>query len=215
MLDLIFEGTVSWVSKAVMQLMGAVSGLFLGVLGTEDRYGAAISATQDLSDFFGSDNGKYGRAIINNSQNKIILNLEPDEAKYVQYILKMTKPELQAVMRFERGKALVCANNKKVLAVIKASETEKGMITTDRAELKNCCTIDKRWRRVQEKEMNYCFYSHQCGNIGRDHLLFDNDWAKVFLLDQGKKTIACNAEGNFLTVTLVDGKEFELIFANN
>lgn len=97
--------------------------------------GAAISATQDLSDFFGLDDGKYGRAIINNSQNKIILNLEPDEAKYVQDILKLTKTELQAVMRFERGEALVCANNNKVPVVIKASETEKEMITTDRAEL--------------------------------------------------------------------------------
>ncbi|WP_289201768.1 VirB4 family type IV secretion system protein [Parabacteroides goldsteinii] len=99
--------------------------------------GAAISATQDLSDFFGLDDGKYGRAIINNSQNKIILNLEPDEAKYVQDILKLTKTELQAVMRFERGEALICANNNKVPVVIKASKTEKDMITTDRAELEN------------------------------------------------------------------------------
>lgn len=53
--------------------------------------GAAVSATQDLSDFFGLEDGKYGRAIINNSKNKIILNLEPDEAKYVQEVLKLTK----------------------------------------------------------------------------------------------------------------------------
>lgn len=39
--------------------------------------GAAISATQDLSDFFGLDDGKYGRAIINNSKNKIIFEPEP------------------------------------------------------------------------------------------------------------------------------------------
>lgn len=99
--------------------------------------GAAISATQDLSDFFGLEEGKYGRAIINNSQNKIILNLEPDEAKYVQDVLKLTKTEMQAVMRFERGEALVCANNNKIPVVIKASETEKSMITTDREELEN------------------------------------------------------------------------------
>lgn len=46
--------------------------------------GAAIAATQDLSDFFSLDDGKYGRAIINNSKNKIILNLEQDEAQYVK-----------------------------------------------------------------------------------------------------------------------------------
>ena len=97
--------------------------------------GAAISATQDLSDFFGLDDGKYGRAIINNSQNKIILNLEPDEAKYVQDVLKLTKTEIQAITRFDRGEALVCASNNKISVSIKASEAEKEMITTDRGEL--------------------------------------------------------------------------------
>ena len=32
--------------------------------------GAGISASQDLSDFFSMEDGKYGRAIINNSKNK-------------------------------------------------------------------------------------------------------------------------------------------------
>ena len=68
--------------------------------------GAAVSATQDLSDFFGLEDGKYGRAIINNSKNKIILNLEPDEAKYVQDVLKLTKTEIRSITRFERGEAL-------------------------------------------------------------------------------------------------------------
>lgn len=97
--------------------------------------GAAVSATQDLSDFFGLEDGKYGRAIINNSKNKIILNLEPDEAKYVQEVLKLTKTEIRSVTRFERGEALVCSNNNKVPVVIKASKEEQEMITTDRAEL--------------------------------------------------------------------------------
>ena len=88
-----------------------------------------------MSDFFGLDDGKYGRAIINNSQNKIILNLEPDEAKYVQDVLKLTKTEIQAITRFERGEALVCASNNKIPVSIKASEAEKEMITTDRGEL--------------------------------------------------------------------------------
>ena len=93
--------------------------------------GAAISATQDLSDFFGLEDGKYGRAIINNSKNKIILNLEPDEAKTVQEVLKLTKTELRSITQFER----VCSNNNKVPVVIKASKEEQEMITTDRAEL--------------------------------------------------------------------------------
>lgn len=97
--------------------------------------GAAVSATQDLSDFFGLEDGKYGRSIINSSKNKIILNLEPDEAKRVQEVLKLTRAEQQAIVRFERGEALVCSNNNKIPVVIKASREEQEMITTDRAEL--------------------------------------------------------------------------------
>lgn len=97
--------------------------------------GAAISATQDLSDFFGLEDGRYGRAIINNSKNKIILNLEPDEAEFVWDTLKLTKTEIRSITRFERGEALICSNNSKVPVIIKASKEEQEMITTDRAEL--------------------------------------------------------------------------------
>ena len=97
--------------------------------------GAAISATQDLSDFFGLEDGRYGRAIINNSKNKIILNLEPDEAEFVRDTLKLTKTEIRSITRFERGEALICSNNSKMPVIIKASKEEQEMITTDRAEL--------------------------------------------------------------------------------
>lgn len=97
--------------------------------------GAAVAATQDLSDFFGLEDGKYGRAIINNSKNKIILNLEPDEAKYVQEVLKLTKTEVRSITRFERGEALIYSGSNKVPVMVKASRAEQEMITTDRAEL--------------------------------------------------------------------------------
>ena len=97
--------------------------------------GSAVAATQDLSDFFGLDDGRYGRAIINNSQNKIVLNLEYDEAEYVREVLKLSKTELRSITHFERGEALVCSGNNKVPVVVKASKREQEMITTDRAEL--------------------------------------------------------------------------------
>ena len=112
--------------------------------------GSAISATQDLSDFFGLEDGRYGRAIINNSKNKIILNLEPDEAKYVQEVLRLTRSEVSSITRFERGEALVYSNNNKVPVVIKASPEEQKMITTDRAELE-AIALEKR--RKLEKHL--------------------------------------------------------------
>ena len=131
--------------KAIMideiwQLIGASSNKLaaefcLEIFKVIRGYGAAIAATQDLSDFFSLDDGKYGRAIINNSKNKIILNLEQDEAQYVKDVLKLTRTEVRSITQFERGEALIHSNNNKVPVVIKASVEEKEMITTDRAEL--------------------------------------------------------------------------------
>lgn len=97
--------------------------------------GGALAATQDLSDFFGLEDGRYGRAILNNSKTKIILNLEPDEAEYVKDVLKLTRTEIRSITQFERGEALISSNSNKVPVIIKASREEQQMITTDRAEL--------------------------------------------------------------------------------
>ena len=134
--------------KAIMideiwQLVGATSNRLaaefcLTIFKTIRGFGGiAVSATQDLSDFFGLDDGKYGRAIINSSQNKIVLNLEPDEAKYVQDVLKLTKTEIDSITRFERGEALICSGANKVPVSIKASQAERELITTDRSELES------------------------------------------------------------------------------
>lgn len=134
--------------KAIMideiwQLVGATSNRLaaefcLTIFKTIRGFGGiAVSATQDLSDFFGLDDGKYGRAIINSSQNKIVLNLEPDEAKYVQDVLKLTKTEIDSITRFERGEALICSGANKVPVSIKASPAERVLITTDRSELES------------------------------------------------------------------------------
>jgi len=97
--------------------------------------GGALAASQDLADFFALDDGKYGRAIINACKTKIILNLEADEAEYVRETLKLTKTEMRAITQFERGEALLTANNNKIPIRIKASRAEHALITTDRAEL--------------------------------------------------------------------------------
>lgn len=97
--------------------------------------GGAVAASQDLTDFFALEDGKYGRAIVNNSKNKIILNLEPDEAEYVRDVLKLSRTELRAITQFERGEALISSNSNKVPVLVKASRAESEIITTDRQEL--------------------------------------------------------------------------------
>ena len=125
----------------IWQLIGASSNRQAGEFCQEifkiaRGYGAAaIAASQDLSDFFSLEDGKYGRAIINNSKTKIILNLEPDEAEYVRETLKLTRTEIRSITQFERGEALISSNNNKVPMLVRASKVEQQLITTDRAEL--------------------------------------------------------------------------------
>ncbi|MBR0278239.1 MAG: ATP-binding protein [Clostridia bacterium] len=97
--------------------------------------GSAICATQDLNDFFALDDGKYGKGIINNAKTKIILNLEDDEAQRVQNILNLSETELMNITHFERGSGLISTNSNNVTVDFRASDLEKEIITTDRAEL--------------------------------------------------------------------------------
>lgn len=97
--------------------------------------GAAIGATQDLDDYFGLEDGKYGKALLNASKTKIILNLEEEEAQRVQPILHLSDSEIMEITHFDRGTALISTNNNNLAVEIRASELEKSLITTDRREL--------------------------------------------------------------------------------
>ena len=137
----------------IWQLIGASSNRQAGEFCQEifkiaRGYGAAaIAASQDLSDFFSLEDGKYGRAIINNSKTKIILNLEDDEAERVQETLHLSDAETMEVTHFERGNGLISTNNNNIMVEFKASPLEKDLITTDRRELRE---ILERKRREQE-----------------------------------------------------------------
>lgn len=121
-----------------------VDGVLTRVPETHDYGGAPLIATQDISDFFALEGGKYGRGILNNCKIKIILNLEEDEAQLVQKVLKLTDSEIDLITRFERGNALISTNSNHVTVSVRCSEMEQELITTDREEL----------RRIVERELN-------------------------------------------------------------
>ena len=109
--------------------------------------GSAIAATQDISDFFALDDGKYGKAIINNSRIKFVLQLEEDEAFTVQKHLSSSDEEAMQVIRNNRGEALLCANRNKLVIDIKASPYVYDLITTKRSDLEK-----KRRRKLEERK---------------------------------------------------------------
>lgn len=95
-------------------------------------YGAAaIGASQDLEDFFALENGKFGKALLNNARIKFALMTEPEEAALIQQHFHLTDEEMQMHADFTRGQALLCAGRNRLGVDIIASERELELITTD------------------------------------------------------------------------------------
>ena len=99
---------------------------------TVRSYGAAaIGASQDLEDFFALENGKYGKALLNNARIKFALMTEPEEAALIQQHYHLTDEEMQMHADFTRGQALLCAGRNRLGVDIIASRREHDLITTD------------------------------------------------------------------------------------
>lgn len=98
--------------------------------------GSAIGATQDLNDFFALENGAYGKGIINNSNIKIVMNLDSEELERVRDTLKLTDSEILQISRFQRGEGLLAVNTNHVLVDFEASSSENDLITTDPRQLR-------------------------------------------------------------------------------
>ena len=109
--------------------------------------GSAIAATQDITDFFALEDGKYGKAVINNSRIKFVLQMEEDEAFTVQKYLSLSDEETMNIIRNNRGEALLCANRNKLNLEIVASPYAYDLITTKRKDLEQ-----KRRRKEQQEE---------------------------------------------------------------
>lgn len=97
--------------------------------------GAAISASQDLVDYYNLNGGKIGRGILSNAKTKIILNLEVAEAELIQKELDLSEAETNSIIYFERGCGLISTNSNNLVVEFKASQLEKDLITTDRRDL--------------------------------------------------------------------------------
>lgn len=97
--------------------------------------GSAIGATQDPSDHFALENGKYGKGILNNSRIKVILPLEEDEALRIKEVLGLSDDETLQVIRNRRGEGLLCAGHNRISVAFQPTQKEYDMITTSRADL--------------------------------------------------------------------------------
>ena len=104
----------------------------------------AVGATQDFSDCFSLEDGKYGKAILNNTRVKFIFPLEEEELAFAQDKLKLTDEEVMQLSRHHRGECLFGIGRNRVSISVHTSPMVHNLITTDRAEME---------RRAQQTEI--------------------------------------------------------------
>ena len=109
--------------------------------------GVAVAATQDLNDFFALKDGAYGKGIVNQCNNKIVLKLKEEEAMRVKNILALNDSEMKEIVNFDRGQAFFIADKTHLTMKFKATKLEHEYITTDREEL---ASIAKRRLNANE-----------------------------------------------------------------
>ena len=111
--------------------------------------GAAITASQDLRDFFAYKDGEYGKAIISGSRCKFIMKLDDTEADFVADTLHLTKSESDQIREFGRGTGLLIAHKDHVTVQFQATPTEFELCNTDRKAL--AAQAEEKARILQDR----------------------------------------------------------------
>ena len=85
----------------------------------------AIFTTQDISDFFALEQGKYGKGILNNCKIKFVFGISlKEELERIVRELSLSDSERQDILEFQRGEALLIANRNHIKVKVKASDYE-------------------------------------------------------------------------------------------
>lgn len=90
--------------------------------------GGAVAITQDISDIFSLDDGNYGKSILNNSESKVIFNLEEENIKILENNITLSEKEKIEIKNFKRGESLLFISNTHVLLKVIPSDFEKDLL---------------------------------------------------------------------------------------
>lgn len=93
--------------------------------------GAATAITQDITDFFALDDGKYGQGIINNSSIKCIFQSEENNILKLSEVINLSEEEKSRILNMERGKCILHSGRNKMMIDVKATDKEHEIINTD------------------------------------------------------------------------------------
>lgn len=96
--------------------------------------GAAVAITQDISDLFSIDEGKFGLTILNNSAFKSIFSLDDENINKLNKYLYISKNEKILIRGLKKGEGFIQAEKDKMLIQIESSKMEKEIIKGDKNE---------------------------------------------------------------------------------
>ena len=90
--------------------------------------GSAVAITQDISDLFLLEDGKYGKCIINNTSFKFIFSLEEENIKILEKNMDLNESEKIKIKSLRKGENLAIIEKDHLLLNVISSEFEKEMI---------------------------------------------------------------------------------------
>ncbi len=93
--------------------------------------GAATAITQDVSDFFMLEDGKYGKGILNNASIKCIFQLEETDINVLEKAILMSEEEKYKIINMKRGTSIIHAGRNNLMVDVIASKNEHEYINTD------------------------------------------------------------------------------------
>jgi type IV secretory pathway VirB4 component len=122
------------VDEAWLLMQNEDSAKFMYAIAKRARkyYLGVTTITQDVEDFLGS---QYGKAIVNNSEMRLLLKQSPAAIDLVAQTFKLTEGEKGLILTSNRGEGLFFAGQNHAAVRIYASPSEDQLITTDPAQL--------------------------------------------------------------------------------
>jgi len=90
--------------------------------------GSVILATQDIEPLL---ENKEGKAIVSNTEIKILLKMKENQIKALSEVIDITPEDRLAIRKLKRGYGLIYSNGDKVSVEFKASDMEVELFTTD------------------------------------------------------------------------------------
>lgn len=118
----------------IWRLIGATSNEFVAsfiykIFKTIRKYGgSSVAITQDVSDLFSLEEGKYGKSILNNSSIKNFFSLEEENIKVLSEFTNLTEKEKIEIKALKRGESLMFVGEDHILTRVEVSEEEKELL---------------------------------------------------------------------------------------